>query len=99
MRRSAIALLLALAACDEPQAERHPEVTPRDLPGDELCAALAQVCHLGEPECSEMHWACSQGAVCKACVIAAEIPTFACQLVAVCEDFHVPSLCAPICDG
>lgn len=86
-------MAVVLLGCD------HDSVTPRALPGSELCDALAQVCPLGEIECTEMHLACLGGAPCKACTLAVEVPGLACELVQVCESYNVPSQCDPICSG
>mgnify|MGYP003596141351 CR=1 FL=1 len=80
---------LILFACDDPA------VQPRSLPGTDaaLCNDLAQVCPLGEPECTEMHLACPESP-CKACVLALDISD---ELGKVCALHNAPLLCA--CEG
>lgn len=81
-----ITFLALVAACDEPA------VQPRSLPGTDpaLCNELAQVCPLGNVECTEMHQACPESP-CKACVLAADISA---DLAAVCDAHNAATLCA-----
>lgn len=92
MRVPVLPILLVLA-CDAAPA---PAPAPANRALD-LCADFAQVCPLGEADCGELHSTCLAGDMCGACEIAAKVPALSCELLHVCEDHHVPSLCAATC--